>query len=77
MLMDKRLTVPSLCLWLPSLLNMRGKVSSRSLISNLNSVHATHTDPLNMSLSDAAAMPATSFPALALLAAISRSTEGE
>lgn len=30
-----------------------------------------------MSLSDAAAMPATSFPALALLAAISRRTEGE
>lgn len=30
-----------------------------------------------MSLSDAAAMPATSLPALALLAAISRSTEGE
>lgn len=30
-----------------------------------------------MSLSDAAAMPATSLPALALLAAISRRTEGE
>jgi hypothetical protein len=30
-----------------------------------------------MSLSDAAAIPATSFPALALLAAMSRSTEGE
>lgn len=40
-------------------------------------LRATRTDPLNMSLSDAAAMPATSLPALALLAAMSRSTEGE